>query len=99
MAVTFWRSAADVSDILAGPPEPVFDSSIDEKNFDPVPCLVHPERVTEYPDAVDLPAELRERVQECSSRGPASANQAVTTWSPVSDQAPDTTLPAITMFA
>jgi hypothetical protein len=62
--VTFWRKAADVTVMLADPPEPVFDPGMDEADFDPVPCLVHPERVTEYPDADDLPGELRERVRE-----------------------------------
>ncbi|MCL2585233.1 MAG: hypothetical protein FWE35_22550 [Streptosporangiales bacterium] len=63
-AETFWRRAADVGDVLADPPAPVFDSSLDEDDFNPVPCLVHPERVIEYPDAGDLPRDLRDRVQE-----------------------------------
>jgi hypothetical protein len=62
--VTVWRTAADVTAVLADPPEPVFDSASDEADYDPVPCLVHPERVTEYPDADDLPEELGERVRE-----------------------------------
>ena len=64
MPVTFWRSAADVSDLLTDPPDPVFDSSIVKSAYDPVPCLVHPERVTEYPHTEDLPEELRARVRE-----------------------------------
>jgi hypothetical protein len=61
--VTFWRTAADVTVMLTDPPEPVFDSGM-ETIFDPVPCLVHPERVTEYPDTEDLPGDLRERVRK-----------------------------------
>lgn len=64
MMVSIWRSAADVSDVLADPPEPVFDSSMDAHKYDPVPCLVHPERVTEYPDAEDLPEQLRALVRD-----------------------------------
>lgn len=64
MPATFWRSAADVSDVLTDPPDPVFDHSLYQKHYDPVPCLVHPERVTEYPDTADLPEELEARVRE-----------------------------------
>lgn len=40
--VTVWRKAADVTAVLAGPPEPVFDSDREEADYDPVPCLCTP---------------------------------------------------------
>jgi hypothetical protein len=64
----FWRRAADVTDVLRHPPEPVFDHSLNAKNYDPVPCLLHPEPVTEYPDTQDLPPALRGRVEEWDRR-------------------------------
>jgi hypothetical protein len=63
-SVAVWRRAADVTAVLADPPEPVFDSTREEDEYDPLPCWVHPERVTEYPDADDLPGDLRQRVLE-----------------------------------
>ncbi|GAA2093691.1 hypothetical protein GCM10009801_61090 [Streptomyces albiaxialis] len=59
----FWRSAATVTDVLGTPPEPPatqFDGYL------PEPCLLTPEQVTEYPDHLELSAELRERLGEWS---------------------------------
>ncbi|MEV6752546.1 DUF1963 domain-containing protein [Streptomyces sp. NPDC051214] len=40
-----WRAAADVRQVLAAPPLPAQR----RENYVPRPCVVHPERVTEYP--------------------------------------------------
>jgi hypothetical protein len=60
----FWRRAADVTWLLRQPPRPVFDGGLSAKSYDPVPCLLHPEPVTEYPDSEDLPDALGERVEQ-----------------------------------
>jgi hypothetical protein len=59
----FWRRASDVASMLRHPPPPVFDAGLNARNYDPVPCLLHPEPVTEYPDSGDLPTALCERVE------------------------------------
>lgn len=40
----FWRRAADVTEVLQRPPEPEFDTHLNATRYDPVPCLLHPER-------------------------------------------------------
>jgi len=60
----FWRHAADVTSVLRNPPRPVFGDELSARDYDPVPCLLHPEPVTEYPDTEDLPAGLCERVEK-----------------------------------
>ncbi|MFD3442531.1 hypothetical protein ACFWU3_34130 [Streptomyces sp. NPDC058685] len=52
----FWRSADDVVDILATPPEP-FEA--DWEGYVPEPCLLAPEAITEYPCSLDLSPEIR----------------------------------------
>ena len=64
----FWRRAADVTSVLRNPPRPVFDEDLSAQDYDPVPCLLHPEPVTEYPDSEDLPAGLCERVEGWDQR-------------------------------
>lgn len=57
----FWRSAAEVTDVLAEPPEPI------EEEYDgyrPQPCVLAPERVTEYPHHMDLSKELRQQLED-----------------------------------
>jgi hypothetical protein len=70
----FWRRAADVTSVLRHPPRPVFDDGLSAKNYDPVPCLLHPEPVTEYPDSEDLPAVLGQRLEEWDSRDDDAAS-------------------------
>lgn len=53
-----WRRAAEVTDVLAAPPEP----RLAMDDYLPNPCVLHPERVTEYPPYDALPAELATRV-------------------------------------
>ncbi|MCX4822434.1 hypothetical protein OG883_21575 [Streptomyces sp. NBC_01142] len=56
-----WRTAADVTDVLAAPPE-LFDA--DEDLYVPEPCVLAPEQVTEYPDSLELPAELKQQITD-----------------------------------
>ena len=63
----FWRREVDVTDVLWDPPAPLFDepyADLNASRYVPEPCVLHPERVTEYPRYYDLPGGgLRERVQ------------------------------------
>ncbi|MFE4698317.1 hypothetical protein ACFRIC_14730 [Streptomyces sp. NPDC056738] len=59
----FWRSAAEVVDILATPPEP-FEANY--PGYVPEPCLLAPEAITEYPDSLDLSPEMRLMVEDMS---------------------------------
>ncbi|MFF7730822.1 hypothetical protein [Streptomyces sp. NPDC008001] len=56
-----WRTAADVTDVLAAPPEP-FDA--DEDLYVPEPCVLAPEQVTEYPDSLELPEEVKQQIAD-----------------------------------
>lgn len=51
-----WRDSRTVGDVGAGIPVPAAGLPED---WCPAPCVVHPERVTEYPSR-DLPAEVRD---------------------------------------
>lgn len=62
----FWRSAATVTDVLRTPPEP---PAMQFDTYLPGPCLLGPERVTEYADAV---AGHRLRRPALSHRSPAT---------------------------
>jgi hypothetical protein len=59
----FWRRSADVTGQVAGPPEPLFDNDGNAASYDPAPCLLHPEHVTEYPHLEDLADELQDQVR------------------------------------
>ncbi|WP_409062521.1 hypothetical protein [Streptomyces sp. SYP-A7185] len=59
----FWRSAAEVVDVLVTPPEPY---EADYPGYVPEPCLLAPEAITEYPNSLDLSPELRLAVQDWS---------------------------------
>ncbi|WP_285710962.1 hypothetical protein [Microtetraspora sp. NBRC 16547] len=64
-----WRRASDLTDVLAEPPmrdhttpdggpeTPVADLSYED--YLPRPCVLHPERVTEYPFHEELPEHLQ----------------------------------------
>nr|WP_052850691.1 hypothetical protein [Streptomyces avicenniae] len=60
----FWRSAATVTDILAAPPEPPV---IQFPGYLPEPCLLAPERTTEYPSLAELGKESRRRLEDRST--------------------------------
>ena len=65
----FWRPAAAVTAVLDNPPAPRFDLDMNARFYQPLPCLLNPEPVTEYPryshypDYSDLPGSLRQRVE------------------------------------
>lgn len=69
--VTVWRRAAAVAEPLASPPAPRFDGlfpDLAQRHYVPLPCVLHPERITEYPHsewpyASDLPDALAEQVR------------------------------------
>ncbi|MBL1081978.1 DUF1963 domain-containing protein [Streptomyces actinomycinicus] len=58
----FWRRAADVTDPLTRQPDPEDHWAYDE-DMVPRACLLHPERLTEYPWHEELPAGLAERFE------------------------------------
>lgn len=55
--VLFWRSSAAVTDILTAPPEP---SAVRSAGYVPEPCVLTPERITEFPNPMDLDSGLRD---------------------------------------
>lgn len=57
----FWRSAAEIGDVLAVPPEPF---EVDWEGYLPAPCLLAPESITEYPNSLDLSPEMRLKVND-----------------------------------
>ena len=74
--VTVWRSVALVRQRLVAPPAAWFeglDHDLSERHYVPLPCVVHPERVVEYPHSEqpsfsDLPGALDERVRRWQQR-------------------------------
>ncbi|MFF3090289.1 hypothetical protein ACFVRB_35405 [Streptomyces nojiriensis] len=54
-----WRRAADVAEVLVSPPEPAY---VGTSELVPLPCVLHPEQVLEYPAAHDLDPELAGRI-------------------------------------
>ncbi|WTQ62528.1 hypothetical protein OG553_31680 [Streptomyces sp. NBC_00158] len=61
--VLVWRSAAAVTDVLAAPPAP---AGVESEEYVPVPCVLAPEQVTEYPDPGELDEELLEQLKDWS---------------------------------
>ncbi|MFD9535090.1 hypothetical protein [Streptomyces sp. NPDC060010] len=57
----FWRSAEEVGDVLAAPPEPY---EADYPGYVPEPCLLAPEAITEYPNSLDLSPELQQMLED-----------------------------------
>ncbi|WP_257231724.1 hypothetical protein [Streptomyces sp. Rer75] len=66
----FWRSAAAVTDILTTPPEP---PTVQFSDYVLEPCLLDPERITEYPNPMELSKELREPLRDWSTWQAADA--------------------------
>lgn len=58
----FWRASADVTDVRTEQPGPEGDEDYDP--YVPRPCVLSPEAVTEYPDHLDLDAELQRRLED-----------------------------------
>jgi hypothetical protein len=59
----FWRTAAEIVDVLAAPPEPL---EADYPGYVPEPCLLAPEEITDYPNSLDLSPEIRQAVGDWS---------------------------------
>jgi hypothetical protein len=59
----FWRTAADVVDVLAEQPEPHY---VGHEGYVPVPCLLALEQITEYPHNLELSQELRQSLRDWS---------------------------------
>ncbi|GAA2214788.1 hypothetical protein GCM10009850_102540 [Nonomuraea monospora] len=66
----FWRSAAEVVDVLSTPPEP---PAVQFDGYVPEPCLIDPEQVTEYPDLMELSEESQERLADWNAWQAAGA--------------------------
>jgi hypothetical protein len=61
----FWRRRADIQDALASRPA----VGVHDENYVPVPCVLHPERVTEFPDAAEILEsfpDLGEKIESCA---------------------------------
>ncbi|MGW7437120.1 hypothetical protein [Streptomyces sp. NPDC054849] len=56
-----WRRSSEVREVAAAQPEP---GPVGFDGYVPSPCVLHPERVTEYPYIELLTGELGERVEE-----------------------------------
>lgn len=63
LTALFWRSAAEVTDVLAVPPEPF---AVEYDGYVPEPCLLAPEEITEYPNRMELSKELQQRLGDAS---------------------------------
>ncbi|MFD3468622.1 hypothetical protein ACFWWM_20010 [Streptomyces sp. NPDC058682] len=61
-----WRRAADVVEVLASPPEPAY---VGTSELVPLPCVLRPEQVLEYPAAHDLDPELAGRIHRWEEDG------------------------------
>ncbi|MFA7768521.1 hypothetical protein [Streptomyces sp. NRRL S-448] len=59
----FWRSSAEVTDIRAAPPGPF---AVEYDGYVPRPCTLTPERITEYPNSMELSEELQEQLRDWS---------------------------------
>lgn len=62
VVTVLWRDSSSITDPLLQPPPA--DPAHSEEAYLPDPCVLSPERVTEYPDSNDLPGELRHRIRQ-----------------------------------
>ncbi|MFE9815918.1 hypothetical protein [Streptomyces sp. NBC_00236] len=67
----FWRSAAEVVDILATPPEPY---EVNDDGYLPEPCVLAPEAITEYPNSLELSPQMLLIVEDWSRWQAAGAD-------------------------
>ncbi|MFD5142687.1 hypothetical protein [Streptomyces sp. NPDC058401] len=58
----FWRTAADVTHVLASPPKP----SGTQYGYIPEPCVLAPEQIIEYPNFLELDEELQQQLNDWS---------------------------------
>ncbi|WP_238007159.1 hypothetical protein KZZ52_37385 [Dactylosporangium sp. AC04546] len=59
------RNSADIGQALAAPPQP----AVVNEHYLPNPCVVHPERISEYPYRALLPKDLGERIAAWDEAG------------------------------
>ncbi|MET8751473.1 hypothetical protein ABZW32_15440 [Streptomyces sp. NPDC004667] len=59
LTALFWRSEAEVTEVLTAPPEPY---AVEYDGYVPQPCLLAPERITEYPNRMELNRELQQQL-------------------------------------
>ncbi|MFF3172662.1 hypothetical protein ACFVQ0_08555 [Streptomyces sp. NPDC057900] len=57
-----WRTAAEVTGILAAPPRPTVQEYDD--NYVPEPCLLTPEQITEYPNMLALDEGTQRQMED-----------------------------------
>ncbi|MCP2324302.1 hypothetical protein HDA40_002809 [Hamadaea flava] len=58
----YWRQQADIdiAGVLAEPPT----GEVDNEDYLPEPCRLHPEQIVEYPYSQELPADLESRLDD-----------------------------------
>ncbi|MCX5262292.1 hypothetical protein OOK27_50665 [Streptomyces canus] len=61
MTTLFWRSAAEVVDLFATPPEPY---EVNYEGYLPEPCVLAPEAIIEYPASLGLSPQMRLMVED-----------------------------------
>ncbi|MFB6811966.1 hypothetical protein [Streptomyces sp. NPDC056387] len=66
----FWRSAAEVTDVLAAAPE---TCAVEHDEYVPEPCVLAPEQITEYPHPMQLSQELQRQLEDWSTWQAAGA--------------------------
>ncbi|MEQ4210165.1 hypothetical protein [Actinopolymorpha sp. B9G3] len=78
--MTVWRQAAEIGEPRTEPPPaPRFDEELLANDYVPIPCMLHPEQVTEYPqcDRDVLPGLLRHRVEQWDAQHDEQYNYAL----------------------
>ncbi|WP_055588016.1 YwqG family protein, partial [Peterkaempfera griseoplana] len=63
-----WRRSSEVREVLPTPPEPAYVAAAE---CVPVPCVLHPEPVREFPSPDRLEADLAARLRAWSEQWPA----------------------------
>lgn len=63
-----WRRAADVGVVLADPPVP---HTVEADWLVPIPCVLDPEPVTEYPYSEELPKQIQDAIDAWETGYPA----------------------------
>lgn len=65
----YWRRSAAIEPPYANAPRPM----VADDDYLPAPCVLHPERVTEYPDPSELPDDAKERIYAWEAESGAQA--------------------------
>ncbi|MFD8983351.1 hypothetical protein [Streptomyces sp. NPDC059564] len=78
----FWRSSAEVTHTRAAPPGPF---AVEYDGYVPRPSVLAPERITEYPNPMDLSKELRAPLNDWS-RWQAAGSGVDSRWAPYPEE-------------